>query len=74
VVQLRLNLHHRDGRKETTSVRGDGPFAPDAILHLPEFADYWWKVRSLRWNGEHTEVVAELEPTDLPPRLLFLAK
>ena len=48
---------------------------PDAYLQLPPHADHWWKVRSLRWNGDGRSGFAELEPADeLPPHLAGLAK
>jgi hypothetical protein len=75
VLHVRLILHHRDGRSEESSLDGDGPFMPDAYLQLPPHADHWWKVRSLRWNGDGRSGFAELEPADeLPPHLAGLAK
>ena len=68
MIHVRLLLHHRDGRTETSSLDGDGPFLPDGLLHLPPHAEHWWKVRSLRWNGDGRMGFAELEPTDeVPP-------
>jgi hypothetical protein len=75
VVHVRLLLHHRDGGVEESSLDGGGPFLPNAYVHLPPHADHWWKVRSLRWNGNGQSGFAELEPADaLPPHLAGLAK
>jgi hypothetical protein len=70
VIHVRLLLQHRDGRREESSLDGDGPFTPDGLVHLPPHADHWWKVKSLRWHGDGQSGFAELEPVDeLPPRL-----
>ena len=75
MVHVRLVLHHRDGRTEESSLDGDGPFTPDGLLHLPPHADHWWKVRTLRWDGDDGRSgFAELEPAELPPHLQELAK
>ena len=72
MVHVRLLLRHRDGHTEESSIDGDGPLTPDGFLHLPPHADHWWKVRTLRWNGDGRTGFAELEPADELP--LHLAK
>ena len=74
MVHVRLLLHHRDGRTEDSTLDGDGPLTPDALLHLPPHADHWWRVRTLRWNGDGRTGFAELEPAELPPHLHERAK
>jgi hypothetical protein len=64
VLHVRLSLHHRDGRREESSLDGDGPFGPEGVIHLPPHADHWWKVRSLRWDRDARIGFAELEPLD----------
>jgi len=44
-------------------------------LQLSLSAEHWWKVRSLRWDGERRSGFAEMEPVDeLPARLAKLAE
>jgi hypothetical protein len=75
VVHIHLTLHHRDGRVEESSLDGDGPFLPDALLHLPTHADHLWTVRSLRWEAQRGTGFAELEPSDQsPPELSNLVE
>ena len=75
MIHVRLLLHHRDGRTEVSSIDGDGPFGPDGFLQLPDIAEHWWKVRSLRWDGDGRSGFAEMEPVDeLPPHLAKLAE
>lgn len=74
MVHVRLLLRHRDGRTEESSLDGDEPLMPDAVLHLMPHADHWWKVRTLRVDGDGRTGFAELEPTELPPHLRERAK
>jgi hypothetical protein len=73
MLTVRLILHHRDGRVEESSLMGEGPFMFDGVIHLPPHADHWWRVSSLRWNGDGKSGVAELEPTERPPELQTLS-
>jgi hypothetical protein len=73
MLHVRLLLHHRDGRLEESSLDGEGPFGPDGFAYLPPHGDHWWKIRSLRWDGDGGGGFAELEPVDdLPPGIAVL--
>jgi hypothetical protein len=67
VIHIHLTLHHGDGRVEESSLDGEGPFMPDALVQLPGHADHLWRVRSLRWDAQRGVGFAELEPTEESP-------
>jgi hypothetical protein len=73
MVNCRMILHHRDGRVEETSLSGDGAITLDSLWRLPNHADHWWKVVRLRWPGDGSTGVAELEPADPPAELVEAA-
>ena len=74
MIHVRLLFHHRDGRLEESSLDGEGPFGPEGFVHLPPHADQWWRVRSLRWDGDGRKGFAELERVgELPPELARLS-
>jgi hypothetical protein len=70
MIHVRLLLYHHDGRTEESSLDGVGPFGPDGVVHLPSHADHWWRIRSLRWDGDGNRGFAELEPLGEPPPAL----